>query len=309
MRADNVVTIDSESWGVNGFNGDGQLVLVQTRTPSQAQDLFSYISGAANFPTTFSVPGYTSADARFSPNADSNGFFNGVISFQTGNVYMTLWLNFTNSFDVSTAQSWAVQELNLLTQNTQNHWGFPIPQVSTPSLPAFSPGTCPSAGLTGCLITTPSGSTAGTSGGGASVRDIAVSDFADAVFADRQGYELAWLTADGAKDAATESWTDANGAAATDYVLRFGSSRQAQAAALQMTGDSLEGSQSCSVLSLPNLTCMVLPQNDNNGQVPIRIVAWSGPYELDLEFTQTDKADTADALTWAQAQLQMLAGG
>jgi hypothetical protein len=309
MVDDNVLQISSESWGTNGFADGAQLILIQTRTDSQAQDLAQHIGGDAAYSNSFSVPGYAGAVANYSSSADAQGFYEGLVSYQLGTVYMTLWLNFANSFDTATAQSWAVDALNVVTQNVLNNWGFPIPQVSTPSLAAFTPGTCASSGVVGCMMPVPSGASAGSTAGGATVRDIGISDYVNSVYSDRQGYEQAWLTSDGANDAATESWTASDGATATDYIVSFGSSRQAEAAALQEAGDSVAGSQSCSVLSLPNLYCMVLPADTSNGFVPIKITAWSGKYELDLEVTKPDAADTTDALTWAQAQLQLLAGG
>jgi hypothetical protein len=309
MGSDNVIQIASESWGTNSFSNAAQLVLIQTRTDSQAADLAQYIGGDANYKNSFSISGYGDAVANYTSTADAQGFYEGLVSDHLGTVYMTLWMNFSNSFDTGTAQSWAIDALNVLTQNVQNNWGFPIPQVTTPSLAAFTPGTCPSSGVVGCMLTIPSGATAGTGAGGATVRDISISNYVSTVYSDRQDYEQAWLTSDGASDAATESWTASSGATGTDYIVSFGSSRQAQAAALQEAGDSMAGSQSCSVLSLPNLYCMVLPSNTSNGVVPIRIVAWSGKYMLDMEVAQVDAADTTDALTWAQAQLQLLAGG
>jgi hypothetical protein len=310
MKSDNVVAIDAESWGTNDFADFGQVVLVQTRTDAQAQELNGFIGGDADFKSSFTIPGYSSASGHYATTADANGFFGGLVDAQVGTIYLSLWLNFQNSFDVATAQSWAVQELNLLTQDTQSHWGFPIPQVTTPSLPAFQPGTCSATVLTGCLMALPSGATStGTAAGAPPARSLSVNDFVGAIDPDRQNYQQAWLNADGAKEAATESWTVSNGASANDYIVRFGSARQAQAAVLEEAGDSLSGTQSCSVPSLPNLYCEVLAQNDSTGAVPIRIVGWSGPIELDLEVTKTDAADTGDALTWAQAQLQLLAGG
>jgi len=138
---------------------------------------------------------------------------------------------------------------------------------------------------------------------------MTVSDLVGSLYSDRQNYEQAWLNADGAKSAATEGWTAANGASATDYIVQFDSARHAQAAARQQIGDSTNRSQSCSVPSLPNLSCLVMPADNSSGAVPIRITAWSGKYELDMEVSQTDAADTADALAWAQTQLQMLASG
>jgi hypothetical protein len=159
------------------------------------------------------------------------------------------------------------------------------------------------------MTAVPGGATANTSGGAPAVRSMTVSDLVGALYSDRQNYEQAWLNADGAKTAATESWTASNSATATDYIVQFDSTRHAQAAVMQQVGDSFNRSQSCSVPSLPNLYCLVMPADNSSGAVPIRIVAWSGKYELDLEVSQTDAADTTDALTWAQSQLQMLAGG
>ena len=308
MQTDNVTGIVSETWATNNYSDSGQVILIQTRTDDQAQDLFTFIGGDSNFTTGFTIPGYSSADGHYTATTDAQGFQDGLVRAQIGNVYMSLWLTFAGSFDVSTAQSWAVQELNLLTQDTQNHWGFPIPQVTAPSLPAFQPGTCTPTLLTDCLMAMPGGSTPnGTTGGAPASRSLSVSDYIGAVFPDRQNYEQTWLSNDDAKDAATEGWTASNGASATDYVVRFDSARQAQAAALQRAGDSMAGSQSCAVPTLPNLYCEVLPQDDSTGAVPIRIVAWSGKYELDLEVTKADAADTGDALAWAQTQLQLLA--
>ena len=309
MQTDNVTGIDSESWGTNGFDEAGQVILIQTRTDSQAQDLGSYIGGDAGYTDTFTIPGYSQASGSYTTTADSDGFYEGLVTEQTGTVFMSLWLDFTGSFSTSTAQTWAVSELNLLAQDTQSHWGFPIPQVTAPTLPAFAPGTCPASTLASCVMAVPSGSTANTPNGGSTVQaDLGVSGLVADLYTSRQNYEQAWLTSDGAKGAATESWTAANGATGTDYVTQFGSSRQAQAAALQLIGDSTAGAQSCTVPGLPNTTCLVLPEDDSTGAVPIRVTAWSGDYMIDLELTQTDSADTTDALTWAQSQLELLAG-
>jgi hypothetical protein len=153
----------------------------------------------------------------------------------------------------------------------------------------------------------PSGATVKQAAGGGSVSGLALGDFVSDLYTDRQDYEKTWLTSDGASDAASEGWTAPDGADAIDYVMRFGSSRQAQAAALQQAGDSTPGAQSCSVPSLPNLVCLVLPEYGDSGEVPIRITAWSGKFEIDLEVNQVGTADTGDALNWAQAQLQTLA--
>ena len=309
MQSDHVVGIDSEAWATNNFADAAQLIVLQTRTDAQAQDLMTSLGGDADYTSSFEIPGYSSAIGRYSNKADAQGFYEGLVYAQTGTIYVNLWLSFQNSFDTATTQSWAVTELNLLGQNTQNHWGFPIPQVTTPSLAPFQAGTCSAATAVGCMMAVPSGSTSTSTGGAPAVRAMTVSDLVGALYSDRQNYEQAWLNADGAKSAATESWTAANNVSATDYVVLFDSARHAQAAAQQQIGDSANSSQSCSVPSLPNLSCLVMPADNSSGAVPIRITAWSGKYELDLEVSQTDAADTADALAWAQAQLQMLAGG
>ena len=309
MQTDHVLGIDSEAWATNNFSDAAQLIVMQTRTDAQAQDLMTSLGGDADYTSTFDIPGYSSAVGRYSNKVDAQGFYEGLVYAQTGTIYMNLWLSFQNSFDTATSQTWAVQELNLLGQNTQNHWGFPIPQVSTPSLAPFQPGSCSAPTPAGCMMAVPNGSTSTSTGGAPAVRSMTVSDLVGALYSDRQNYEQAWLNADGAKSAAAESWTAANGASATDYIVLFDSARHAQAAAQQQIGDSTNRSQSCSVPSLPNLSCLVMPADDSSGAVPIRITAWSGKYELDMEISQTDAADTADALNWAQAQLQMLAGG
>lgn len=308
MHVDNVISIATENWGLSGFNQDAQLTLIQTRTDSQAQDLTTYIGNNASYTQDFSIPGYGSAVARYSSTPDAQGFQEGLVTAQVGTVFMSLWATFTNSFNTSSVSGWATEELNLLTHDTQPHWGFPIPRVTTPALPPFSPGTCSGAAASACVMAVPSGATVKQAAGGGSVTDLALGDFVSDLYTDRQDYEQTWLTSDGLKDAASEGWTASDGANAIDYVVQFASSRQAQAAALQQAGDSMPGTQSCSVSSLPNLVCLVLPEYTDTGEVPIRITAWSGKYEIDLEVNQTDSADTGDALNWAQTQLQLLAG-
>lgn len=308
MESDHVTAIDAESWGLNTGASGSQLILMQTRTDSQAQDLLTNLGTTSEYPTSFEIPGYAQAIGTYATTTDSDGFYEGVVSAQVGNVLMNLLVDFTGSFNTSATQTWAVQELNLLTQKTQSHWGFPVPKVSAPTLPAFAPGSCSGAPLTDCVMPVPSGATSTTSSSSAAVSGT-ISDVVNAFYSSRQNYEQTWLTGDGAKDAASADWTAGDGATATDYVVQFGSDRQAQAAAMQLAGDSTTGSQSCSVASLPDVTCLVLPADNSTGDVPILITGWSGKYEIEMQVTQTDSADTADALGWAQTQMELLAGG
>jgi hypothetical protein len=306
LQKDQVIAIKAASWHLNTGAGSAQVVLVQTRTDDQAGDLKSAIGGAPDLTSTFTIPGYADASGAYSATPDATGFTVGQVDAHVGTVYAEIGMVFDGPFDTATAQDWAVQELNLLTQDTQGHWGFPIPKVTTPSLPAFAPGSCPASALTGCVMPLPPKSTAVH---GDNAQDVDLAALVSDLFPDRQDYEQTWLTSDGAKDAATRSWTAPDGAAATDYVVRFGSTRQAKAATFQMASGSMHGSQSCAIASLPDLFCLVLPADNTTGAVPIRVIASTGTYLVDLEVTQTDAADTSDALSWTQNQLELLVGG
>jgi hypothetical protein len=305
LRSDNVTTIDAETWGLSNGDGVGLLVLLQTRTDSQAQDLLTNLP-IGSYPTDLSIPGFSQALGSYLTTKDSQGYEDGLIVAQTGTVYMLFLPSFHGSFDVSTAQSWTTQELDLLSKRTQGDWGFPIPQVTTPTLPPFAAGSCSGAAPADCVMPVPSGAT--QAGTGAAVQDVGVSGLASAVYSDQQTYEQTWLTDDGIGDVSAEHWTASDGATGADYVMIFASSRQAEAAARQMAADGSGGAQSCTDSSLPGVDCIVLPEDDSTGAVPIRITASNGRYAVDLEVSQSDAADTSDALAWAQAQLERLGG-
>ena len=310
LSTDQVTSILAEAWGTNGFAQDAQVVVLQTRTDAQAQDLLTVLGGTAlTFPVTFNVPSFPQAQGSYEllPSSTDN-LVEGLVEAQVGNIYLAMWFTFSDSFDTVTAQSWAETELNLLTLHTQSHWGFPIPSVSTPALAPFAADPCTASALTGCLMSLPAGAKASSSAAGANPQDPGVDGFADELFSSRNSYEQTWLNNDGATDAVSEGWTAADGASATDYLLRFGSTRQAQAAALQEAGDDLAGAQPCTAPSLPDTYCVVLPENDNTGSVPIWVFGWGAKYGFAIQVTKADSADTADALKWAQIQAELLAG-
>ena len=309
LSTDQVTSIIAESFATDSFANASQVVLLQTRTDAQAENLLTTLGGSSlTFPETFTVPGYPSADASYS-TVDTTGenLLGGLVSAQAGNIYLTMWFTFANSFDIATAQSWATTELNLLTAHTQSHWGFPIPTVSVPALTPFASDSCTASALTGCLMSLPSGAKANTAAG-ANPQDPGVDGYTDALYSSKSGYEQTWLNTDGATDVASESWTAPDGASATDYLLRFGSGRQAEAAALQQAGDDLVGAQSCTASSIPDTYCVVMPQNDSNGQVPLLVFGWGAKYGFALQVSKADGADTADALKWAEVQAELLAG-
>ena len=308
LSTDQVRSIISEAWGVDSFDQAAQVVVMQTRTDAQAQNLLSTLGGTTTtFPDSFTVPNYPAAEGSYTTVA-SDGIVEGLLQAQAGNVFVAMWFSYTGTFSIATSQAWAATELNLLNLHTQDHWGFPIPTVSTPALAPFAADPCTASTLSGCLMALPSGAKPNTSAAGANPQDPGVDGFVDALYPDRSNYEETWLNTDGATDAASESWTAPDGASATDYLLRFGSGRAAQAAALQEAGDDLAGSQSCTAASLPNTYCVVLPENDSTGAVPLWVFGWGSKYGFALEVTKADSADTADALKWAETQAELLAG-
>ena len=307
LKGDEVTSIIAEAWATDGYAKASQVVLLQTRTDTQAQSLLTSLGGAdSSFPDSFSVPGYPQAEGSYTTTApDGSGIVDGWVDAQVGTIFLSMWFGFSATFDTATAQSWAATELNLLTQRTQSHWGFPIPTVSAPALTPFAADPCTAAALGGCLMSRPAGAAAS---GGSGPQDPGVTGFVGKLYPAKSDYEATWLTDDGASDAVSETWTASDGATATDYLLRFGSSRQAQAAVLQEYGDALVGAQSCTVTSLPATYCVVLPENDSTGAVTLRVLGWGSKSAFDLEVTKTDSADTADALKWAQTQEELLGG-
>jgi len=310
LSTDQVTSILAEAWGTDAFAEASQVDVLQTRTDSQAQNLLTSLGGTTTtYPDSFSVPGYPQAEGSYTNTLTSGSdLVGGLVEAQVGNIYLAMWFTFADTFDTLTAQSWAATELNLLTLHTQSHWGFPIPTVSVPALAPFAADACTASTLGGCLMALPSGAKASTSAAGANPQDPGVDGFADQVYSSRSGYEQTWLNNDGATDAVSESWTASDGARATDYLLRFASGRQAQAAALQEAGDDLAGAQSCTASSLPGTYCVVLPENDSTGSVPVWVFGWGAKYGFALEVTKADSADTADALKWAEIQAELLAG-
>jgi hypothetical protein len=309
LKSDEVTGIDSEAWGTDEFDKASQVIVLQTRTDAQAQNLLSTLGGVdSTHPDAFGIPGFAQAEGVYEPAPISGtAVDDGWVDAQAGNLFLSMWFGFNATFDTATAKTWAVTELDLLNVRTQSHWGFPIPQVSTPTLAPFAADSCTATTLSGCLMSLPSGAAANSSGG-ANPQDPGVAGFAGTLYHGKSTYEATWLTGDGASDAASESWTAKDGATATDYLLSFPSGRQAQAAALQEAGDDLVGSQSCTAASLPDTYCVVLPENDSTGAVAIWVTGWGAKYGFALEVTQTDSADTADALKWAQVQAELLAG-
>lgn len=309
LKSDEVTAIDSEAWGTDEFAKASQVIVLQTRTDAQAQNLLSTLGGVdTTHPDAFSVPGFAQAEGVYEPSPSSGTTVDdGWVDAQAGNLFLSMWFGFNATFDAATAKTWATTELDLLSVRTQSHWGFPIPQVSTPTLAPFAADSCTATSLSGCLMSLPSGATANTSGG-ANPQDPGVAGFADTLYHGKSTYEATWLSGDGASDAVSESWTAKDGASATDYLLSFPSGRQAEAAALQEAGDNLVGSQSCTVATLPDTYCVVLPENDSTGAVTIWVTGWGAKRGFALEVTQTDGADTADALKWAQIQAELLAG-
>jgi hypothetical protein len=307
MTTDGVVSINDEDWLSVGDGAEGWLALIQTRSDQGAQDLLSKEGGSVSVrPQTFTVSGFSNAVGSYSTSADSAGLFDGMVAAQVGTVYMEMWLDFANSYNVGTSQAWAIEELTLLTQNTSN-LGIPIPQVTTPTLSAPSPATC-AAGADGCLMAVPGGATSTTSSSYETNTDLSVNSYVNQYFPSSETYKGTWLNADGATGASHETWVAGNGADADDILLHFGSPQEAQAAAHKLAGDQMEGTQSCSVSNVKNAYCLVQPQDVESGSVPISILAWKGGYVMDLEISQVGSADTADALNWALQQLAELPG-
>jgi len=282
LSTDQVTSILAEAWGTDAFAEASQVDVLQTRTDSQAQNLLTSLGGTTTtYPDSFSVPGYPQAEGSYTNTLTSGSdLVGGLVEAQVGNIYLAMWFTFADTFDTLTAQSWAATELNLLTLHTQSHWGFPIPTVSVPALAPFAADACTASTLGGCLMALPSGAKASTSAAGANPQDPGVDGFADQVYSSRSGYEQTWLNNDG----------------------------QAQAAALQEAGDDLAGAQSCTASSLPGTYCVVLPENDSTGSVPVWVFGWGAKYGFALEVTKADSADTADALKWAEIQAELLAG-
>ena len=312
LQNEHVVQIANETWGLNGLQSQAELVLLQTRTEAQATALMQYL-GTANprYPNAFTISGYPAAVAGSASSTDSGGFTDGLVSAQVGTVVMQLWsYTYGSTFSTSNAQSWAGTELALLTKDTQPSWGVPIPQVTPPTLAAFAPGAkpagCTAAAPGACLLPLPSGATKSSGSESSAATAVTGADYAKQVYPDAAAYQQEFLAEDGMRGGAAESFTAADGANATIYVLGFGSARAAQAAAARQAGDSTAGAQSCAVASLADAYCLVLPEDDATGAIPVRVVAAEGGFEVDVELDQTDSADVSDALNWAQGQMELL---
>jgi hypothetical protein len=191
LGGDQVTSILSESFAIDAYAKASQVIVLQTRTDTQARNLLTTLSSTSgNFPDSFTVPGYPQAVGTYTTTAPSGStIVDGCLYAQAGNLHLSMWFGFNGSFDIATAQSWAATELDLLTAHTQDRWGFPIPTVSTPTLAPFAadPGTAST--LSGCLMSLPSGAKASSTAAGSNPQDPGVDGFVDALYPNRSGYE------------------------------------------------------------------------------------------------------------------------
>ena len=68
------------------------------------------------------------------------------------------------------------------------------------------------------------------------------------------------------------------------------------------------GAAGCTDSALPHSVCLAAPVSatDPLQKENIRVLAWKGDYEVSVSVTRSNAADTADAYTWAQQQLDLL---
>jgi len=310
FNAGGVTGIAHTDWDTNNADDQADIYLVQTITQAGIGSMAgnfgepSWDSGLSGI--SYTVPGESGTQAWYTNKTDSNGFIDLYFTATFGNVGIMGWLYFYSSLNRHTADEWIASEVNLVSRSVSSQ-PMGLFSLAAPTLPAPAQASCPASG--DCLMPLPSGATDTTSASSYDVNKSVSSQVYAAQFEPPLGSDAAtWLNADGFESGEHRSWTAAGGATVDEALLKYGKSAQAQAAVLLEYGENASADRVCTDAAVSDSRCLATPVGvqDNLQKETVWILAWKGDYEVSISVTTSDKADVAEAYTWAQQQLDLL---
>lgn len=269
--------------------------------------------------TVIAVPGDTSAKGYTDPVRNSSGFIDTHYAQAVGDIAVVIRYATKGSVvNPAEFEAWSSDQLARL------HTGAPASPESSavssmPNLPSFtSSSACAGSGgslsvstLDSCLMQMPSGASPDT----ASTYDTTenpslaqyVAEYWNNETADQQGYEVTLLQQYGVQAVAHRRWVTNSSQVSGDVILlSFSNQTQAQGDALNQAGLDMPGTESCDSPNLPDAYCSE-HKKDSNNDTWTQIIGWRGSVEMKFELNSyLSSADLADALTWAQTELELL---
>ena len=311
FTSNGVTGIAHTDWDTNNADDQADIYVIQTMTAIGANNLSSENFGEPHWDTglsgiSYTVPGEPNTQAWYTDKKDPSGFTDFYFMADPANVIISGYLYFYNSLDLRTADEWVASEINLVNRHISTQ-PMGLFSLAAPTLSAPAQASCPASG--DCLMPLPAGATDTTSSSSYAV-DKSVDPLVYATQYDpaQVNDTAAWLSADGFKSGEHRSWTASNGATADAVLLRYGKPAQAQAAVLLEYGDSTSTDRVCTDTAVSDSRCLAAPVGveDYLQKETVWVLAWKGDYEVSISVTTSDRADVADAYTWAQQQLDLL---
>jgi hypothetical protein len=317
-----VQTLAHAAWFVSLDGNQMDIVLFRFSDQRGAQSWALNREGiymAAFGGTPISVPGDATAKGYTDTTPDSSGFIDTHYAQAVGDIAVVIrYSSKGQAVNSAEFQSWTGDQLARL--QTGPSAGPESSAVSSmPNLPSFTSssacagsGGSPSAStLDGCLMPMPSGASPDTASSYDTTENPSLAQYVAEYWsnetADQQSYEVSLLQQYGAQAVAHRRWVTDSGQVSGDVVLLgFTNQAQAQGEALNQAGLDMPDTESCSSPSLPDAYCSE-HQKDGSNDIWTQIIAWHGSVEMKFELNSyLSSADLADALTWAQTELELL---